>query len=350
MNGLYSLQSPISRWSCTTGKCTWPTYCTLGICSSCYNVTDGVNSSCVRSPGSLRCHYTFSSGFELFASSSSSSGGGHRTTFNSTTILGETGFGTNITNTLVRIAMIKMNYDYDKEIGTIMRPDAMECDIAWCAKAYRNTIVTDGQWSTSNVSEYELQSPFAMYNWNGREYNPFNVVKNDSEFNGNRTFTVNGNDHNTMSSYLAELFTTSDQDATARALTLSLNITATMYNIATSMTTNIRQGSNATEVSGFATLTETYIHVNWFWLLLPSIVVITGSLLLIFSIILSSSGKVQLWKSSSLALLFSYLQGWDSADIDVDSPAGLSRAAGEMKGKLVNDEYGGLRFVKERSS
>lgn len=38
-NGLWGLRlsDPIS---CPTGNCTWPTFSTLGICSSCANVTD----------------------------------------------------------------------------------------------------------------------------------------------------------------------------------------------------------------------------------------------------------------------------------------------------------------------
>lgn len=345
MNGLYSLDSPV-KFTCQTANCTWPTFYSLGMCSSCTNVTSAVNGLCEHSGASQSCNFTLPSGTELFADYRQSSGGGYRTTFNSSAVVVDTGYSTNITNTLVDIAMIKMAYNYDEKIGTVMRPDATQCSLVWCAKSYRNTTVSNGILSVSDISTYELQSFSSTYDSDGRGYNTFTLADGNSGIDWNRTFTINYNDHNTISSYLADFFTTSDQDATARALTLSPNIPQTIANIATSMTNNIRQGVNATASLGTATTTEAYIHVNWNWLLLPLIVVVTGVLLLIFSIVLNLKSEMKLWKSSSLALLFSQLQGWNPIVVNVGSPTQLNEAVDGMKGKLAED--GELKFVNTR--
>ncbi|CZR62702.1 uncharacterized protein PAC_12599 [Phialocephala subalpina] len=136
MNGMYSLESPVN-FNCQIANCTWPTFYSLGICSTCTNVTNIVNNSCVS-----------------------------------------------------------------------------------------------GNHASTSVD--------------------------DESFNSNCTFTVN---LNTIANFVATFFTTSNQDATARALWTSPNISQTMRNFTTSMTNNIREDGNATNTEGTAAQVETYIRV-----------------------------------------------------------------------------------------
>lgn len=346
MNGMYSLDSPVN-FNCQTGNCTWPTFYSLGICSTCTNVTDQVTSSCVSSPGRESCTYTMPSGFILTGGFSESSGGGSWTTLNATASPNETGYSVNITNTLVDIAIIKIDQS-NVTVGSLKEPEALECSFTWCAKAYHDVAVSNGRVDTSHISEFPLQSPPSVYSgWNGLEYNPFTVANNTVGFDGNHTFTVNFNDHTTIADFLATFFTASNQDATARALWTSPNISQTMSNIATSMTNNIREGTNATEILGTAALVETYIHVSWAWLTLPMTVVLMAVVLVVVSVIMSTTSGTSLWKSSSLALVFSKLEGWEDNVLNANSASELQEAAEKMRGRLENNGAGGLNFVKD---
>ncbi|KAI9794806.1 MAG: hypothetical protein M1816_002934 [Peltula sp. TS41687] len=81
-------------------------------------------------------------------------------------------------------------------------------------------------------------------------------------------------------------------------------------NIAQRMTDSIRNGRNATRAEGTAFMQESYVHVRWSWLAFPAGLLLASAGVLVMCILYSKRRKIVLWKSSSLALLFHYLDGW----------------------------------------
>ncbi|KAL2074543.1 hypothetical protein VTL71DRAFT_8321 [Oculimacula yallundae] len=338
MNGMYSLDSPV-KFDCETSNCTWPTFYTLGVCSSCTDVTSLANVSCEHDAGRKTCIYKLPKYFELWASSWSSSGGGGQTSINST--------GTNYadrldgTSPLAYIGLVKISKgglgDELLTSGTLENPTAFECAFKWCVKAYHNVSASKGIIDTANVEEFDLSFASQILHVDGKDYRTLTLFGTAPDVR-EKNFTINNNDHETMSEFLATFFTTSDQEMAARALFMSDSIPETLSNIATSMTNNIREGVNATHFPGTSTKTETYIQVSWPWMILPSMVVLLGAALLVACVLMSSSNGLSLWKSSSLGLLFCRIEGWELSTVITNSPAILQTKAKRMRGRLEDDK------------
>ncbi|KAH7066808.1 hypothetical protein BKA63DRAFT_128162 [Paraphoma chrysanthemicola] len=349
MNGLYTLDSPVS-FTCMTANCTWPTFYTIGICSSCTNVTEKVNATCSRGGygGGQSCNYTFPSRFNLSSSRWTSSGDRRVTTLKSIARAGDTGDSRNRTDWLVDTGIIRISNSISdtSTFGTYEQPEAFECRLSWCAKRYSSVNVSNGSISTPDVHSWPLTTPNKVHDGYGRRMFPFEVAAPD--FDGpNRTFTINANDHTTLAGWLAGTFlNTSNQEATARALYLQADLPQTFANMATSMTNKIRDGRNGTIVYGTAFREETYIHVSWPWLILPGVVVLMGVVLLGASIVLSRGEKDGLWRNSVLAVLFTRLGGWEQETLRVGRWSEIGDQAKSMRGRLERTGQGGLDFVR----
>jgi hypothetical protein len=333
MNGLYTLDKTVA-FNCMTNNCTWPTFYTVGVCSSCTNVTGQTNATCSKPGRSVSCNYTLPSGIDLQSQRWSSSGGGGVTTLNATTK--PTG---NFTDRLVDFGIIRIGSNYDD-------PEAFDCSLSWCAKRYSRVEVSNGKIATPEIRSWPLGVPEERYTRDGTWMSPFNIPEDEKDFDGpNRTFTINSNDHKTLSGWLTgTLFKTQNQQAVAQALFSQPDIPQVIASIATSMTNNIRGARNATMVEGTASREETYIRVNWSWLILPGLVVLMGVVLLAATMWSSRAGSDGLWKNSVLATMFMQTRGWDGQRAGTWSDMNIQ--AEGMKGKLERNEWGGFDFVR----
>lgn len=66
---------------------------------------------------------------------------------------------------------------------------------------------------------------------------------------------------------------------------------------------SFRTGPGNMLINGVSKSVETYILVDWFWLIFPLFVVIFTLAFLLATIIKNSGRRTKLWKSSSLAVL-----------------------------------------------
>jgi hypothetical protein len=350
-NGLYNLSSPMT-FGCTTANCTWPTFYTLGMCSSCNNVTDRVNVSCEGSKHSNlsivgKCNFTFPSGLTVYGQYSSSTIGKSGPLLNATAesrghhFINELG---NLTDLLVVVGITRFREEWQRNTG----PEAFECRLSWCAKRYSKVKVTKGEIFTPDIRTWPLTSPSVSPLRNdGTRIGQFEVGEH-TDFDGpNRTFMVNTVEHNILANWLAaDLFTTVDTDAVGRVLYMQPNISQTFANIATSMTNRIREDTNRTQVFGTSYREETYIHVSWPWLILPGVVVLMSVVLLVASIVLSRGDKQGLWKSTTLVPLFVHMRGWEHEGLIVGRWSEMENQAKGMKGRLRRDGQGGLDFLR----
>jgi hypothetical protein len=336
MNGLYAIDKTVAFY-CMTANCTWPTFYTLGVCGSRTNVTGQTNAKCDPPGRSVGCNYTLPSGVKLRSYRWQSSGGGGITSLNATTK--PTG---NFTDRLVDFGIIRIQQgggDYDS-------PEAFDCSLSWCAKRYSGVVVSAGKVTTPEIRSWPLGLPEERYTRNATWMSPFNISENAKDFDGpNRTFTINTNDHKTLQEWLTDtLFRTQNQEAVARALFSQPDIPQVVANIATSMTNNIRGARNATMVEGIAFREETYIHVDWAWLVLPGIVVLMGVVLLAATAWSGRGESDMLWKNSVLATVFMQTRGWDS--LRAGRWSDMDSQAKSIKGKLERNEGEGVDFVR----
>lgn len=106
-----------------------------------------------------------------------------------------------------------------------------------------------------------------------------------------------------------------------------------------SLTNAIRELTimNTQQAAGQSSVTTQYIHVRWLRLILPFIIALLGILLLAATIYQSCRSGTGIWKSSPLALLFHFLQGWTHADLDHAAVPGMEKSAKAMPAQLTKD-------------
>jgi hypothetical protein len=78
--------------------------------------------------------------------------------------------------------------------------------------------------------------------------------------------------------------------------------------VADSATRSALRASNVTEYRTVASA-KVYVRVSWGWLVLPTVLVVTGLVFLGSSVIVNRGQGLRLWKSSVLAVLFHGLDG-----------------------------------------
>lgn len=368
-NGIYTLDSPFP-FLCTSGNCEWQSFASLGVCGACANQshtskwtvschTLDTNQSLPAEPGDdvpKACYYELPGQVELVAFTGMSGAGTYATTINVTATAFENTNGSDI----VQFTMIR----FPGAGGTFMLPDpeVLDCSLWWCPKYYHNVTVSNGTMTPETVVEGSFGDTSTFWSggvWDGGDsgYQVFTAADSGNVAVFNETFTVNIRDNQNTGQYLQGLFTTSQLSGNAytdltgyvtiaNALYHAENITDTVSNLARSMTNRVRLGQNTTAVHGTTYNDVTFIHVRWIWLSLPALVVLLANGLLLGSILLNRQRRVVLWKSSSLALLFHGLDGWQRDELDVDRIGQIERKAKNMQVQFQRNRNDELRFVK----
>jgi hypothetical protein len=83
----------------------------------------------------------------------------------------------------------------------------------------------------------------------------------------------------------------------------SLNISMTMENIAIGLTNYVRDSSNLT-VSGQVGQVQVFVHVTWPWIILPTFLVVAGTVFLMLAMYETKRQGASVWRTSEMALLF----------------------------------------------
>lgn len=128
---------------CESGNCTWPTFASLGLCSSCENVTsqthvhqvwtadEAIGIAVFDTPGGWNINLTMINM------------GGSGTGDQYTAVKGESSFvdvTKNVTNHLVSL-VIAQQYAPNGPTMSLQGWETTECSIDWCAKQYSNITV-----------------------------------------------------------------------------------------------------------------------------------------------------------------------------------------------------------------
>ena len=355
LSGLYglNLQSP---FSCSAPQCTWPRFNSLGVCSTCRDVTQFTNVSCGQAVSfgtNQICNYTTPRNFNLSAVYIMDAHSTQRTLFNSTGI-GYDGDDHFLPHFLVSFATLKLP---DYTTLPIPRAEIFECDLKWCAKSYANAGTINGTF-TGGIPE-EIGFSTETHHWMRfpsnssapQIFDTFQVDNNTRDFSGNDTFTVNDDDWASIGQYFQNLFTTEDfltvdtVNAVSGALYKSANLMETISNLTTSMTNAIRTAQNSTMISGTALGPETYVRVNWPWLILPIMTVLLANAFLAISIFVNARDHAPIWKSSSLALLFHGVSIEGESRGTVSTSREMNETAKQIRVRLEGDADHDFRFA-----
>lgn len=344
LTGLAQVNTPLEP-VCPSPRCEYPDFSTLGICSSCEDVTDTAAQICqsfsfnetsndwvrfLNDSGTFRsahvnCSYISPSGLMLTPGIGTLQGNMrdqldvYHIYFNSV--------GRKDVSTLGTIFMAKYNYGtpsrYSPENITAPepRPQLTECSISLCEREYiRNHFsVTDS--TTSQLSRSQTLTPRDpdKFDWEM----PLIAKDTPTTFASGASYSIDWYTWQSLLYTITIFNTTSAQAAGGETgvrlgpiLYNSKNITESFLSMATSMTDNMRSlaSNGASQVPGLAFQTETYVHVRWPWIALP-VALIVSSILLLCVLMVISRGKSVLWKSSILPLIVGRLEASTQYDI-----------------------------------
>ena len=325
--------------SCPTANCTWPSFKSLGICSTCINVTEYArkNWSCQDGPSSTisglignnrTCSYNlpnsaFSYEYEIFPGDSNGNytevDGELRLNIWTTSTLNTT-FSD---NTFLLVSRVALENTADLVPGPAREQvlEATECALAMCVEEHELSI-------TLGIMSHKVTSteqPFSM------KVDPSSTIRatyydvKSAEID-KVTYSVDG--INTLFAVIQDINSTLNGNITAEYTSVSnpgsavqydgstipssplatsffagLNFTQTVENMVTSLSQYIRSLSQDTIV-GRAHQVEIYVHVKWDFIAFPVVLVVGGVALLAIAIIQTNQNGLEVWKSSSLPLWF----------------------------------------------
>ena len=373
--GLYSFAPP-SSFVCSTGNCMWSEFSSLGICSSCNNVTGRTIVRCQAGTqyydyhdyNTTTCTYSTPNGANLtaiFASKSRLAPVG--TLLSANAYFSAKGafdisfirFGSNYyesSNVTERIAN-----GSDKAVPV---PQAYDCGVRFCeitsAPSYH-----DGKLIDNATKEVGLRTPKELCSMNETRYttDPHQLLPADVSSPPSSEVDVSPLHHKYMTdcwSYsdlisaawnffhmsLIARSTFVNGDASAFYWENDGDIPRTLQNVVRSVNNYIRQGPDSTRVEGTAWISEPYIHIQWSWLVLPVSLVFLSALFLGLSICFSMEKSKVIWKSSSLAMLFHGLSDGSQGEPYLRSLGEMDGIAHRIWARLAEDDKGGIMLVR----
>lgn len=355
---------------CPGDRCAWDTFTTLGMCSEHQNVTDTVKVKCTgRVDDVLNCTYTFPSDAPLqpyapdpfvmqFAEQQDTSS-------HSTTLFQSSGY-IGIEAMSAYGAVLYTSKVTDNNIGAIdlTTPPVTELSYTamyWCSQTLQNLTATPHSIAAASTTYERLvyNGTFQETTGNLEDFITYIAPSTGALFN------IDSNADRSLFTYISKLLTRQIVSVYPHAGSTfdsdSLDISTFLYtsdignataNLATTLTNQVRSvdpgdNANATMVAGDVYVKETYISVNWPWLILPFAETLLVVVLLGVSIFLTSGQP--LLKTSLIALLVYGLDGWTKKDVAIaggEDTDKLKHLAENMNARLVDDGEGGLHFAR----
>jgi hypothetical protein len=241
----------------------------------------------------------------------------------------------NLVNLTILIANVDMQsseaFDYDLMYRNTI---AFDCSFYFCVQKYVSK-VSNGVFSEHILANFTGEET-SYRRGCGKEW-VVQVPNGHLPSASNLRFWASGSSADTLFSYLGNLLKGNGSlDLDSRSLGFSSdvmeaiflkgasNVPQTMANVATAMTNNVRQKSG-TVARGTAIALETYIHVQWLWLLLPLIMVSLATILLALTVWQSRRWDIPNWRSSALAAMMHGVQEDEAGALNMRALALLGK-------------------------
>ncbi|OAX81902.1 hypothetical protein ACJ72_03756 [Emergomyces africanus] len=335
MNAIYNGDSaPKSEPSCPTGNCTWPVFHSIGVCTRCIDMADKVTLEGACTPGDFldmekNCTISFQHGVPIV----NPYDGQHFLSYYPTNRWQFRGYYQPL------FALGWLEIDYSTLTNTTPVARAMECMFTYCLERY-NVSVAAGV-SIIKTEPVHVASMHQQSGWNVTE--PLLPI-NDKE--RATTFIVDYNaGHALWNGLILNLLgnaTTSPESTdffipsnTFIGIARTIDDKAHMMNtIARSLTNSLLQPSNQT-MTGVVGVPEKFIQVRWGWIALPTFIVIITMLFLCLVILGTKRHEVEIWKSSSLALLYHGLEKPVKDNAQFNRVSDMTRNAANVRVRLA---------------
>lgn len=388
-SALFGLGNFTQTPDCPNGNCTWAPYQSLAVCSQCVDITDTITYSVSNNPVpncDVANHYTpclmtLLNGLSLGTAD-----------VTDLKAKDDNLYSLNTSGMLPPITLDQKGYTLanfsllaspDRDSGP---PSAIECSLYWCVNTYtaavNNTIFTENLRNsyynaTSVLPVADLADSLNVVSRNETFYNitpPTGGAKSDP--NVNLTWqeeSILEDDRLTQEDYLIAADATIHEwlgpllsgnasvlvpanDVISNFNGKIANMTTTFNRMAQYLTVAYRNspGSDLTDPGGAQALgvaweNQTIVRVRWAWLSLPAVLLAATLVFLGATILGNSRGKVGVWKSNTLALLFHGLGSWGGEGMDHVSE--MEEKAKRIWVRLVDEgDEEGARLVEKHDS
>ena len=352
------LQSSVS---CPTGNCTWDNpYTSLALCNKCQNISHqiqlvntSVNSS-GSNPNAIKCRLP--NGLELYESREFED------------VL------QNFTNSSVEEFVASTSYWPTAPFGpprnminftALSVSQAYECSVFLCVNQY-NISVTNGIVMEDVLQTWDSNYLNSTSESSYPDQSTSSIVlphdEDDYKMAGNLVFSIETDTYSILQHFLSSSFSGEIiQDAPIYSPILEVladygtfgdpnapdgidlsNLPGIMANITQSISAALRQAEHMNISIGAAYRSDTYIQVEWYWLIFPSVLLIITLLFLTITIWQTKNDDaIMTWKSSPLPLLFHGLSSQHQTQVkDVLQLSEMENQAKHMKVSLVETEEG----------
>ncbi|KAK5115943.1 hypothetical protein LTR62_000399 [Meristemomyces frigidus] len=407
VRGLYGA-SVQANYSCPSGECAWPKFESLGICSTCLDMSKETEIECgacmpnSKTPGTstiysnVTCAYTTPGGVNDSVVLQSYD---NRTVVPNilmdSMVLDSGLLWTNTTNSSETMALsmddaggiatwstLRFDQAYAFEDDTFedyacarvngdklpgVRPVASRCTLGWCINTFASTHFSGGILSDEATSQRPLkiayehcfvppesQQPGGLFLcpvYPADEGEPPAALLHDpwtAPPPGSNVFWINDVITQDIQTYMVSTFSygigtpgtdTALIDVPALQQTFYTanggNISITLANIARSMTNQIRQGPETSNVAGQLSYPVTYIRVRWVWLAYLAALCLMSVVFLWLTIVASSRHRTPVWKSSVLAYFLHGASVNDGCGLDMAEAAKGMWVCMDEAGRLV---------------
>jgi hypothetical protein len=319
-DGIYSTNIT-SPYTCRAPTCRFPAFSSLAMCSSCTDVLKELNNNC---NGTL-CTYTTPANISIQARYNS--GATSKVVF--ATLFNSSAQNSNRLDmpTVAKFATLKMNLTTSSYGRELVPLGAYDCSLRLCLKSWA--------WASFQASSYAEPAPteldFQKVTPRKSGELPLSTLETDPVVNASRfgTYKINEYDWQMMAEFLAAQFSyhgsqlpsNTDDQGVPIMLYRSSDLPSMIHKIADSMTNMIRTSLDSTPVPGQSFHEETFINIQWAWISLPVLVVLSSNILLAVMMIQTWRRQAPVWKSSVLALMLHGLKS-DSSMVG-NAPTGL---------------------------
>ncbi|KAJ5709116.1 hypothetical protein N7493_010450 [Penicillium malachiteum] len=374
VSGVAQTSSPLEP-ICTSGDCTFGEFVSLGICSSCDDMTVQAAQTChvptddpyADSPFNvtpLSCTYSFPSGLNLSIPWAAAAQNG--TFSNESAVFDMMYWGVmpqNITFSSalgVRdpiVALLSANittqelyYVVANATASPPKPVLTECIIYYCEKEYYPSVYMSQEDHSTIISKTQplVQANFSSTSSSPVRFGPPNGM--ETTLAKNVVYTVDDRTYLGLRKMLRTVFnantSTTDQMSDITTMVYSNGLNTSVQSVATSLTNVIRSGTDSGMIQGTVFQAETYIHVRWPWIILPLSAILATLVFLVGTMYASKYQQFTvLWKGSVIPLLVSRIETAHGADLDsVQSLGEMHMVAKGMRTRLDRDK--GLVFVE----
>lgn len=302
MGSLYD-QARLPVFTCQGIECDYPTFASLGMNSSCQDVTNDTISECITSKTTNKdsCQLKTPAGAELYVGTfySAATSVTH-TNLNVSVEINARDRQRSANMSVVRIPSNNLVKD-DWKTGM----QVYDCGFQYSAIEYSGWRMINGTLLPGTRKPYAFESkkeqpPFSELLHNHTVVNP--------EFTHNRTFYISFWDKLYFQQVLEDAFPPASAGKLgaafkSSALYLSEDIPTTIAKIGDAISDRMLSGPNAVNITGRTYGQEVFIVVQWAWISLPAALVLATCLFLAAVMLFTYKGDQLVWKSSLTPLL-----------------------------------------------